>query len=153
MNEPTSVGAEIEPRILIITTDLCSYPGADTAGQMHYEYMANCYVMRTLTPALFPDEFYLRCLGKGVDAIILASCGTDCPYEGVYEKLAARVDRVYARMKEQGIDTRRLRLTAICTVCTKAFVREIEQMNEVLAEIGPVTTSPTAAEGGAQVGS
>jgi F420-non-reducing hydrogenase iron-sulfur subunit len=41
-------------------------------------------------------------------------------------------------MKERGIDPRRLRLTAICTVCTKPFLKEVEQMNGLLREIGPV---------------
>jgi len=41
-------------------------------------------------------------------------------------------------MKERGIDTKRLRLTAICTVCTKPFLKEVNQMNELLDEIGYV---------------
>jgi F420-non-reducing hydrogenase iron-sulfur subunit len=41
-------------------------------------------------------------------------------------------------LKERGIDTRRLRLVAICTVCTAAFLREIHQMEDLLKEIGPV---------------
>jgi hypothetical protein len=40
-------------------------------------------------------------------------------------------------MKERELDIRRLRLTAICTVCTRAFVKEVNNMNEVLAELGP----------------
>jgi len=40
-------------------------------------------------------------------------------------------------MKEHGLDIRRLRLTSICTVCTRAFVKEVRQMNELIAELGP----------------
>jgi len=40
-------------------------------------------------------------------------------------------------MKERGLDLRRLRLTAICTVCTRAFVNEVKQMNDVITELGP----------------
>jgi hypothetical protein len=39
-------------------------------------------------------------------------------------------------MKERGLDIRRLRLTAICTVCVKPFLREVNQMNDLLKEIG-----------------
>jgi hypothetical protein len=42
-------------------------------------------------------------------------------------------------MKAEGIDTRRLKLVAICTVCTDAFIREVGWMNDVLGEIGLVT--------------
>ncbi len=37
-----------------------------------------------------------------------------------------------------GIDIRRLKLTAICSVCTKAFVKEVAEMEAVLDELGPV---------------
>jgi len=41
-------------------------------------------------------------------------------------------------MKELGIDPCRLRLTVICTVCTKPFLKEVTDMNALLREIGPV---------------
>ena len=41
-------------------------------------------------------------------------------------------------MKERDLDIRRLKLTAICSVCTKAFVKEIDGMNAILDELGPV---------------
>lgn len=76
----------------------------------------------------------------------MASCGTDCPYEGAYEKTAARIDRVYKGMKERRLDPKRLRLTAICSVCTKAFLREVEGMNQTLEELGPVVATDTQDE-------
>jgi hypothetical protein len=39
-------------------------------------------------------------------------------------------------MKARGIDTRRLKLAAICTVCTKPFLKEVNLMNELLDGIG-----------------
>jgi coenzyme F420-reducing hydrogenase delta subunit len=48
-------------------------------------------------------------------------------------------------MKERGIDPRRLRLVAICTVCTKPFLKEVNQMNELLRGIGPVRAELTHA--------
>ena len=41
-------------------------------------------------------------------------------------------------MKEHGIDTRRLKLAAICTVCTKPFLKEVRLMDELLQGIGSV---------------
>lgn len=139
-------GVEAQPKVLVIATALASYPGADAVGQTHLDYPANCYVLKCLDPVLFPEEFYLDCFAKGIDGIIVASSGTDCPYEGAYAKTAARIDRVYKRMRERGIDTKRLRLTAICSVCTKAFLREIEQMTEVLGELGPVEATDGASQ-------
>lgn len=131
-------------RMLVIATLLCSYPGIDATGQAHMEYPPNTYVIPTPDPVMFPESFYLYCFDKGIDAILIASCGTDSPYVGSYEQLAARVNSAYARMKERGIDIRRLKLTAICSVCTKAFVKEISDMEAVLAEIGPVDRQAAA---------
>jgi coenzyme F420-reducing hydrogenase delta subunit len=124
-------------KILILATETCAYPGANAVGQAHMAYPANTYILRVRAPVLFPEKFYLDCFEKGIGGIIIMSCGEECPYEGAYEVLAARVDRVYKLMKETGLDIRRLRLTAICTVCTRAFVKEVNNMNEVLAELGP----------------
>mgnify|MGYP000308787337 CR=1 FL=1 len=74
-------------------------------------------------------------LGLGVAGILIMSCGEECPYEGAYHALAKRIDAVYKEMKAADIDIRRLRLTAICTVCNRAFLREINQMNEVVQEL------------------
>ncbi len=123
-------------KILILATESCAYPGANAVGQAHMAYPANTYILRVRAPVLFPENFYLDCFAKGIGGIIIMSCGVECPYEGAYEALAARIDRVYAMMKERELDTRRLRLTAICTVCTRAFVNEVNKMNEILAELG-----------------
>ena len=135
---PMAPPATYASRMLVIATLLCSYPGIDATGQAHMEYPPNTFVIPTPDPVMLPASFYLYCFDHGIDAILIASCGTDSPYEGSYEQLAARVDAVYRLMRERGIDIRRLKLTAICSVCTKAFVREITEMEAVLAALGPV---------------
>jgi hypothetical protein len=52
--------------------------------------------------------------------------------------VAGLINRVYPLMKERGIDPRRLRLVAICTVCTRPFLKEVNQMCELLNDIGLV---------------
>jgi F420-non-reducing hydrogenase iron-sulfur subunit len=136
---PDSTAREQPTRMLIIATLLCSYPGIDATGQAHMEYPPNTFVIPTPDPVMFPESFYLHCFEKGIDGILIASCGTDSPYEGSYEQLAARITTVYARMKERGISIRRLKLTAICSVCTKAFLKEVAEMEGVLADLGPVS--------------
>ncbi len=122
-------------KILILATDKCAYPGADSVGQNHVEYPTNVYIIRVLCPVLFPEDFYIKTFEKGIDAVIVMSCGHECPYKGGYDKLAARISRVHALMKERGIDTRRLKLCAICTVCIKAFLKEINLMEQTIEEI------------------
>jgi coenzyme F420-reducing hydrogenase delta subunit len=124
-----------KPKILIITTMLSSYLAADALGQLHIEYPASTFVMRTPDPVVFPQRFYMETLRKGIDGIIIASAGTDCPYEGAYSQLARTIDGVYKEMKEAGMDLRRVRLTAVCSVCTHHLLKEIKGMAAVLDEL------------------
>jgi coenzyme F420-reducing hydrogenase delta subunit len=124
-------------KILILATENCAYPGANSVGQAHSTYPANTYILRVRAPALFPAHFYMDCFKKGIAAIIIMSCGEECPYEGAYHALAKRIDRVYPLMKAADIDIRRLRLTAICTVCNRAFLKEVNDMNALVQELGP----------------
>lgn len=126
-----------EAKILILATEHCAYPGADSVGQAHSPYPANTYILRVLAPVLFPEQFYLECFKKGIGGILIMSCGVECPYEGAYQVLAKRIDKVYEKMKRENLDIRRLRLTSICTVCNRAFLKEINEMNKLLMEIGP----------------
>ncbi len=127
------------PPILILASAACAYPGADAVGQAHLTYPSNTYVIRVPSPAIFPESFYYRAFEKGIGGIIVMSCGVECPYQGAYERLAARIDRVYRGLKERGVNPERLKLCSICTVCTKSFLKEVASMNEVLAEEEAVT--------------
>jgi F420-non-reducing hydrogenase iron-sulfur subunit len=133
-----------EPKVLILATLSGGYAGADSVGQAHTEYATNTYVLPVVCPAMFPEEFYLTSFERGIDAILVMFSGTDCPYKGGAERTAQIINRVYPMMKERGIDTRRLRLVAICTVCTKPFLKEVTQINELLDEIGPVAAEIAA---------
>jgi F420-non-reducing hydrogenase iron-sulfur subunit len=126
------------PRILILATLSGGYAGADAVGQLHVDYPSNTYIFPVRTPAMFPAEFYLRTLERGVDGIIVMYSGADCPYKGAPEHTAQIINHTYDLMKARGIDTRRLRLAAICTVCTKPFLKETNLMNDLLQGIGCV---------------
>jgi F420-non-reducing hydrogenase iron-sulfur subunit len=137
------------PKILILATEACAYPGANSVGQAHQSYPDNAYILRVRTPAMFPEQFYLDCFDKGIGGIIIMSCGVECPYEGAYPALARRVDRVYGLMRPRGLDIRRLRLTSICTVCNRAFLNEVKQMNQIVTELGaPGRENQPSAEAG-----
>jgi coenzyme F420-reducing hydrogenase delta subunit len=127
-----------QPKILILGTLSGGYAGADSTGQSHLEYSANTYILPVMSPVMFPPEFYLQAFKHGIDGIIVMYSGTDSPYKVEAEGTAKLINRAYAMMKESGIDIRRLRLAAICTVCVKPFLKEVNQMNELLKGIGLV---------------
>jgi coenzyme F420-reducing hydrogenase delta subunit len=125
-------------KILILATISGGYAGADAVGQLHTDYPSNTYILPVLCPSIFPPDFYLRSYEQGIDGIIIMYSGTDSPYKGGPERAAQLINQTYPLMKERGIDTRRLKLAAICTVCTKPFLKEVRLMDELLGEIGLV---------------
>jgi coenzyme F420-reducing hydrogenase delta subunit len=119
-----------------LATDACAYPAADYVGQTHAEYSTNTYIMRVLSPVIFPEEFYLHCFDQGIGGIIVMSCGAECPYKGAYDRLAGRIGIVRQKMKKRGLDPDRLRLCAICTVCARPFLNEIKRMSDIVVQHG-----------------
>jgi F420-non-reducing hydrogenase iron-sulfur subunit len=134
-----------DTRILILASLSGGYAGANSVGQLHASYAPNTYILPVVSPSMFPESFYLRAFERGIDAILVMYSGTDSPFKGDSDYTAQLINRVYPMMTGRGINTRRLRLAAICTVCSAAFQREIRQMNEVLAELGPVRSELAAA--------
>ena len=135
-----------QPKILILATLSGGYRGADAAGQSHMDYPPNTYVLPVMTAALFPADFYIQSFEKGFDAILVMYSGTDSPFKGAPERTAEVVNEAYEIMKTRDWDLRRLKLAAICTVCVRPFLEEINNMNNLLAEIGslPRTQAVTA---------
>jgi len=125
----------VNRKMLLVTTNHSSYPGADTVGQARLQYTPDAYVMRVPDPVMLPESFYLDAFAKGIGGIIIMSSGSDCPYEGAYPRLSARIDRVYALMQERGLAVERLKLTTICTVCKAAYLKEIDGMREALEKL------------------
>ncbi|MDA8378283.1 MAG: hydrogenase iron-sulfur subunit [Planctomycetia bacterium] len=132
------VAGTFVPKILVIATEACAYRGADAVGKAHQEYGSNVYAFRVLSPVLFPEHFYLRCYARGIDGILIAACGSDCPYRGAYDRLAKRIDAMTGVLKNSGLGIARVRLTAICTVCIKAYLKEVGELNDKLLALGPV---------------
>jgi len=142
-----SNGKTPRTKILILASLSGGYRGADSVGQLHTDYPSNTYILPVVSAAMFPENFYLNAFEKGIDAILVMFSGTDSPYKGSAEKTAEIINRTYALMKERGIDTRRLRLVAICTVCTAAFLREIQKAEALLEEIGPISAELSGLSG------
>jgi F420-non-reducing hydrogenase iron-sulfur subunit len=135
-----------KPKILILGTLSGGFAGANTTGQAHFEYPANTYVFPVMSPVLFPPDFFMHAFQQGIDGIIVMYSGTDSPYKVEAEGTSALINRTYKLMKERGIDIRRLRLVAICTVCVKPFLKEVNQMADLLKEIGLVRDEISVAE-------
>ena len=70
---------------------------------------------------------------KGFDGVFIAADGSDCVYgESCTEKTGHLVGKTHNLMKEKEIDPARLRMAAICSVCSESFVKQMRTFNEYL---------------------
>ncbi|GEM_PF-150005 len=125
-------------KILILATLSGGYRGADMVGQGHMDYPANTYILPVMSSAIFPPKFYISAFNNGFDAITVMYSGTDSPYKGESDKTAKIINDTYEEMRGLNLDLRRLRLAAICTVCVRPFLEEVQRAEKLLEEIGPV---------------
>jgi F420-non-reducing hydrogenase iron-sulfur subunit len=129
------------PRILVFSTNNISDPGIDLAGASHLHYSTGVRVISVPCTSGIRPGWILHALEAGFDGVFVASDGDECAYlRDCSKRSAAIVDEAQALMRSRGIDPRRLRMAAICSVCAEPFVKHIRQFSNALAELSAVPT-------------
>ena len=125
-----------EPRILVFSTHGISDPGIDLAGSQHLHYPATALTLPLPCSSAVKPRWILHALERGFDGVFIAADGTDCAYiPDCTDRTAAVVDRTHAMMKERGIPAKRLRMSAICSVCAESFERQMGQFAAALKSL------------------
>ncbi|ACX52136.1 methyl-viologen-reducing hydrogenase delta subunit [Ammonifex degensii KC4] len=129
---------EYEPLILMFATERCAYPCADVAGLSKITYPPNVRLIRVRCCSMVPPNLVLEAFRKGVDGIIIGTCyPQDCAFKRGVERTRERMKKLAPKLREMGIEADRLRVEAICSVCTNVFKQVTEEMTEILKLLGP----------------
>lgn len=120
-------------KILVLSTDKISDPAIDMAGLLKLHYPPKVYTVALPCSSMIKSRWILRAFEKGFDGVFIAADGSDCPYgESCTEKTAAVVSRTHQIMKDKGIEPSKLKMAAICSVCSESFVKQMKSFNEIL---------------------
>jgi F420-non-reducing hydrogenase iron-sulfur subunit len=126
------------PRILVFSTNNISDPGIDLAGNSHMHYSPGVNVIGLPCTSGIRPSWILHALETGFDGVFVASDGDECAYlHDCAKRSSAIVASAQATMRERGIDPQRLRLAAICSVCSEPFTRHVQGFSAALADLGP----------------
>jgi F420-non-reducing hydrogenase iron-sulfur subunit len=126
------------PRILVFSTNNISDPGIDLAGSAHMHYSPGVKVINLPCTSGIRPSWILHALETGFDGVFVASDGDECAYLPDCGKRSARiVGEAQAAMKERGIDPNRVRMAAICSVCSEPFTKHVTGFSSALAELAP----------------
>ena len=123
------------PRILVLSTEKISDPAIDMAGLLKLHYPPTVYTISVPCSSAIKPRWILHALEQGFDGVFIAADGTDCPYgESCTEKTGQLVSQTMEVMKEKGIDPARLKMAAICSVCSESFVKHVKSFIEYLSK-------------------
>jgi F420-non-reducing hydrogenase iron-sulfur subunit len=126
-----------QAKILVFSTEKISDPAIDMAGLLKLHYPPQVYTIALPCSSSVKPKWILRALEKGFDGVFIAADGSDCPYgESCTEKTGNLVSKTHEIMKEKGIDPARLKMAAMCSVCSESFVKQIKSFNEYLLKTG-----------------
>lgn len=120
-------------KILVFSTEKISDPAIDMAGLLKLYYPPTVYTISIPCSSGVKSRWILHAFEKGFDGVFIAADGSDCPYgESCTEKTGKIVSRTHELMKQKNIEPARLRMAAICSVCSESFVKQMKSLNEYL---------------------
>lgn len=120
-------------KILVFSTEKISDPAIDMAGLLKLHYPPTVYTITVPCSSGIKPSWILYAYQKGFDGVFIAADGSDCVYgESCTEKTGNLVSKTHEMMKANNLDPARLRMAAICSVCSDPFVKQIRSFNEYL---------------------
>ena len=123
-------------RILVFSTEKISDPAIDMAGLLKLHYPPTVYAISIPCSSGVKPKWILHAFEKGFDGVFIAADGSDCPYgESCTEKTGKIVSTTHELMKQKNIEPARLRMAAICSVCSESFVKQMKSFNENLLKM------------------
>ena len=121
------------PKILVFSTEKISDPAIDMAGLLKLHYSPRVYTIVVPCSSAVKPRWILKAFDDGFDGVFIAADGTDCPYgESCTDKTSAIVQKTQNMMKEKGLEPAKLRMAAICSVCSEPFVKHMKNFTEYL---------------------
>jgi len=126
---------ETNPKILVFSTEKISDPAIDLAGLLKMHYPPSVYVVNVPCSSSIKPAWIMHAFDKGFAGVFIAADGTDCPYsERCSELTADIVTRTHEMMKKKSIEPAKLKMAAICSVCSEPFVRHMKNFLKYLSE-------------------
>jgi len=126
---------EKSPRILVFSTEKISDPAIDLAGLLKLHYPPTVYTVTVPCSSGIKPRWIMHAFERGFDGVFIAADGTDCPYgESCTDNTARVVQMTQEIMKEKGMEPARLKMAAICSVCSEPFVKQMKAFTKALSE-------------------
>jgi F420-non-reducing hydrogenase iron-sulfur subunit len=123
-------------KILVFSTNNISDPGIDLAGSAHMHYSPAVRVIAIPCSSGVRPDWVVHALENGFDGVFIAACGGDCAYlSDCTGRTGKLITKAQALLREKGLNPKRLKMSAICSVCAEPFVNHMENFQKELEKI------------------
>jgi coenzyme F420-reducing hydrogenase delta subunit len=125
------------PKILVFSTEKISDPGIDQAGLRKIHYSPSVYVISVPCSAGIKPRWIMHAFEDGFDGVFVAADGHECSYSPRCSELTnGLIEESQRLMVAKGIDPKRIRMAAICSVCAEQFAAHMANFTKILVELG-----------------
>lgn len=127
---------DAERKIVAFCCNWCAYAGADFAGVSRMQYEPNVRIIRTMCSGRVAPKFVERAFARGAAMVLVAGCHPgDCHYINANIQTQKRVERLWKKMEEQGMNKERLQLLWASAAEGERFASKIHEMQTLMEKL------------------
>jgi len=125
-------------KIVAFCCNWCSYAGADFAGVSRMQYPPNVRIIRTMCSGRVSPKFVERAFARGAAAVMVTGCHLgDCHYINANYQTEKRVERLWKKMEQNGLDKNRLHLLWASAAEGEKFASKVREMKPIIENVTP----------------
>lgn len=129
---------EPEKKIVAFCCNWCSYAGADFAGVSRMQYPPNARIIRTMCSGRVSQKFVERAFARGAATVLVSGCHLgDCHYINANYQTQKRMERLWKKMEQSGVDKQRLQLLWASAAEGEKFASKMREMKTIVDNVKP----------------
>ena len=129
---------DADKKIVAFCCNWCSYAGADFAGVSRMQYPPNVRIIRTMCSGRVSPKFVERAFARGAAAVMVTGCHLgDCHYINANYQTQKRVERLWKKMEQSGLNKERLQLLWASAAEGERFASKVREMKTIVEAVAP----------------
>jgi heterodisulfide reductase subunit A len=125
-----------DKKVVAFCCNWCSYAGADFAGVSRMQYPPDVRIIRTMCSGRVAQKFVERAFARGAAAVLVAGCHLgDCHYINANYQTQKRVERLWKKMEQGGLNKERLQLLWVTAAEGEKFANKIRDMHAITEKV------------------
>ncbi len=127
---------DADKKIVAFCCNWCSYAGADFAGVSRMQYPPNVRIIRTMCSGRVSPKFVERAFARGAAAVMVTGCHLgDCHYINANYQTQKRVERLWKKMEQNGLNKERLQLLWASAAEGERFANKVREMKAIVENV------------------